>query len=107
MTDHATQTHNGFLGLPVWARVVAFIGVPSAISIFLIYVIMETVVGDLATTRRIVEANAQLLQVHTEVTLGNARSLEENTVLLQRYLRMICLNTAKTDADRSNCVSER
>lgn len=85
-------------GLPMLAKVAAVVGVPSAIALYLVWVITAGV------------ANAQ--QVHsldTKIDLHVARnevmSVEQTKQLeaQTRLLRLMCVSIAKTEAVRVEC----
>ena len=62
-----------------WARIVATVGVPSLISLLLVWFLVSGIVSDVQAMRT----------EHQE---------------LRFYLRAICVNTAKTEAERAACV---
>lgn len=81
-------------GLPVYARMVAWIGLPSALCIFLIWI----VTGDL---------KAQVRQQTADITVIKLYMSQQAEVAWQLVgiNARVCLNTSKTDADRIACVS--
>lgn len=77
------QQRNGSLdGLPLWARVVAVVGLPGAIAIYLVYVLATALPGKL-------EAHAAESKADAERTL--------------RVLQQICQNTAETPEAKASC----
>lgn len=80
---------NGVNDLPVWARVfsnvVLKIGVPAAIAVFLVW----SLAG--AFTASLKKQEAEINDVH--------RTVAE----LSYYMRLICVNTARTDEQRNVC----
>lgn len=69
-------------GLPTWAKVVYWYGIPAAIAGFLVWFVTQGLSNDVRTTR-------EMLQIHAN----------ENGF----YLRAICLNVAQTDGQRAQC----
>ncbi len=81
-------------GLPSYAKVVAWIGLPAALCIFLIWV----VTGDL---------KAQVRQQTVDIAQIKSYMAQQADVAWQLVgiNSRVCLNTSKTDADRIACVS--
>ena len=91
---------NGMLGLPQWARVVALVGVPSAIAMGLVYALATFATGGLMELH-------QQLDVHARVMILHDEEAKRGTEAITRVLYRICLNTAKTDDERQRCISDR
>lgn len=94
------ENGNGVSGLPQWARVIALVGVPSAIALFLVYSLADFATTGVAELHRQMDAHAQVMVQHD---VESKRGAEAMT----RVLFRICLNTSKTDDERSRCVSDR
>ena len=90
------DSHGGaFAGLPIWARILATVGIPGAIAFFLVWIGAQTlpaIQAELTSYRTQVERNHQLYQ-------QQATQAEQTYRLLQR----ICSNVAKTDEERQRC----
>lgn len=89
------QTDHPFAGLPIWARVIAMVGIPGALVFFLVWVgstYMPKMYAELVAIR-LEEERSRMLQQQA------GAQLELNYRLLQR----ICSNVAKTDEDRQRC----
>jgi len=65
---------------PLWIRVLYRYGVPAAIALFLVWSMTSAFGSDLHTVKE---------EVHD----------------LRYFMRLICVNTAKTEADRAQCVA--
>lgn len=95
--------------LPLWARVIGIVGVPSGLAIYLVVVLTT---GIMNTQRELVqqlndfrlESANQRSSLRVDVE-AHRRSTESAQAALQRYLRVICQNTASSAAERQNCVS--
>jgi hypothetical protein len=91
--------------LPVWAqsfvvmaRVIAVIGAPTAIAIFLVW----------SGAKELPELRKQS-QLTYEASLTNREILREHALqsaAIYRLLQRICSNGAKTDTDRQRCFDE-
>lgn len=105
VTDKA-QTHHGSngSGLPPWMRFVWLIGVPSAIALFLVWRL------DGRQSQHLMQIESRL-EAHALVTLGAAGTLTKasedgraETRTLITLMRQVCVNTARTDEQRRECV---
>jgi hypothetical protein len=89
-------------GLPVWARVLAVIGVPGLIAVFLVW-------QGAAELPRIARAQEgiqrQLDQLQIEVTRHHADTQDQLRLELRLLLR-VCVNTAATETDRQKCFDK-
>ena len=92
--DVATQPMSD---APWYVRAVAYIGVPSAIAVFLVYFL--TNLFTTMTTR------LEAIQSHTEALGQYLKTETEQSWVTLSALQRICLNTSKTDSDRLSCVS--
>ena len=91
------QHLNGDLirSLPVWGRVLALIGIPGAIAVFLVWQGASELPR---LTRQQAELTAELTRLQSQlqqaqVTIGQQR----------RLLQRICINTSKSDEERERC----
>jgi len=90
-----TEESGPFAGLPQWARVIALVGIPGAIALFLVWVGSQSLPkleGELIATR--MEAEKNRLVVQQQVTQGEQ---------IYRMLQRICSNLAKSDEERGRC----
>src|SRR5262245_42631869 len=90
-----TNGDSAFLGLPLWSRVIAMIGIPGAIAFFLVYIGAMQVPRIAAALEAL---HVEAAQIH--VTLTAMQKQEEETY---RLLQRICSSVAKTDEERSRC----
>jgi hypothetical protein len=106
---------NGLLngGTPWWVRAVAFVGVPSAIALFLVWwlVGMDAVAHAshqelLSSVKRQVDFNStQLSAAHDERMRFWTEAAKQDEAIL-RTMQLICLHTARTDTERNECVRQ-
>jgi hypothetical protein len=85
-------------GLPTWARFIAAVGVPSAIALYLVWVLTAGV-----ASAQQVEAMSKKVDDHTAAT---ERQLERMTTVLEtqvRLARVICRSVAKSDLAKADC----
>jgi hypothetical protein len=69
--------------LPLWVKVALRYGVSTVIALFLVYSVTNSLTRDVKDTK-------EMLQQH----IGEQRF----------YLRAICFNSAKDDAQRASCI---
>lgn len=86
---------NGHLGLPLWARVIALVGIPGAIALFTVY--MQTV------TLPALQRDVQTLRFSYEKTQDTQRELLARQAEIIRLMQRVCSNTAKSDQERARC----
>jgi hypothetical protein len=84
--------------LPIWARVLAVIGIPGAIAIFLVWQ-GATELPRLSRQQEQLVVDVQRLQQMVSEQGINADST-------YRLLQRICVNTAKTDTERQQCFDK-
>jgi hypothetical protein len=87
--------HNPFAGLPLWARVVAMVGIPGTIAFFLVWTGANVVPK--------LQAEMQAMRLESE----RARLMyEERSARLDqtfRLLQRICSSVAKSEDERQRC----
>ena len=81
--------------LPTWARIVAMVGLPSAIVLGLIIVIIM-LAPSLVDTLNIVPAMRDELRSHSRQSTDETREVT-------RLLRQICRNVAKSEISSTGC----
>lgn len=104
------ETGNGnwspFVGLPAWSRFVGVIGIPSAVALFLVWRL------DGRQTELDSRQATQLASLSSQVAsqtliLSTVQRASDDAIAEQRRLtslmRQVCLNTARTDAQRLEC----
>jgi hypothetical protein len=94
---------NGTTGMPWQVRAIGFFGVPSAIAIFLVYVLAADVRSD-ATSAAVAAAamRTELAQhqKHTEMLHQNIEEYMRTQLLL---MRRMCSHAARTSSERDTC----
>jgi hypothetical protein len=91
---------NPFAGMTPWMRFIAFIGVPAAIALFLVYRL------DGRSAQELAQISADL-RAHAAISTITAKSVDESRIetrTLVALMRQICVNTSKTDTQRRECV---
>jgi hypothetical protein len=91
---------NPFAGMTPWMRFIAFIGVPAAIALFLVYRL------DGRSAQELAQISADL-RAHSTISAATASVMEDHrdeTRLLIALMRQICVNTSKSDVQRRECV---
>jgi hypothetical protein len=86
---------NGTLSLPLWARVIALVGIPGAIALFLVYMGAQTLPS--------IQTELQTLRIAYEKTQDTQREMVAKQLEIIRLLQRVCTNTAKTDQERAKC----
>lgn len=107
----SSTTDDGLNGAPWWAKLSARFGIPAAIAIGLTWFLTQGVSGDLKTIRdntrdataAIVAQKTSMDEQHQSIVKAIELDSQSRGEIL-RFLQRICVNTAKTDADRSNCI---
>lgn len=74
---------------PAWLQATLRLGVPAAIAVYLVWTLTQNLSADLQALQGTVSTHV----IDTRDTL--------------RVLRAICINTAKTEAERANCEGGR
>jgi hypothetical protein len=93
--ERRREPEGPFAGLPVWARVVATVGIPGGIALFLVWMgasYIPTLAAELTSMR--LEAERSRLAVERQLNQN-----EQSYRILQR----ICAELAKTDESRARC----
>lgn len=75
-----------------WGKLISFIGVPSAIALYLVYTFTTGINADVKVVK-------ESMILHTQMSESQGST---NTALL-KALQRVCVNTSKTAADRSQC----
>src|SRR6187551_252128 len=93
--DRRRESSPWMEGIPAWARIVAVIGLPGALALILIWVLVEK----LPVSREehaVILAEQKFLRERSD-----ARDVKQDQVY--RLLQRICTNTAKSDVERQRC----
>lgn len=85
-------------GLPMLAKVAAIVGVPSAIALYLVYIVASGIAS--AAELKALDLKIETHMERTEVlSTDRTKQLEVQT----RLLRLMCQSVAKTEAVRVEC----
>ena len=89
------ESDGPFAGLPQWARVIALVGIPGAIALFLVWVGSQSLPKlEAELTAMRLESEKNRLVVQQQVT---------QTEQVYRILQRICSSLAKSDEERGRC----
>jgi hypothetical protein len=88
-------TADWLAGLPIWARVLGIIGIPSGIAVFLVWMGANY----LPKIGAQIDSNTNQIARIRDAQLAHDAQTEYTYRLLQR----ICTNTAKTEFERQRC----
>ena len=91
-------------GLPMWVKGIAVVGVPSLIAFYLVLVVTGAIPSALSSEHE---------QIQTQQATEQTRVREEHKAQEQarqeqsQLLRLICANTAKSEAVSLECLRSR
>jgi len=85
--------------LPNWARIVYFIGVPSALVLFLTWFITNSMYTDL----RAIQENLKTTQEDLKLHSIDSSYITKETLQIRSILQKICANTAANRDERNKC----
>ena|SRR3990167_8479132 len=97
----AELVSNPMAALPAIGSFVARVGVPSAIALGMFW----WLTSDLSTRLGAIEAALMTHKIDTASIAAHMTQESEQSWVIVGTLSRICINTAKTDADRLSCVS--
>lgn len=83
--------------LPWQVRAIGIVGVPSAIALFLVWSLVVGQAKDGGDQRK-------TLTEHATAAAAHAIESKETGQRLERYLQLICVNTAKMDTEKAACI---
>lgn len=86
--------------MPWWVKAIGFIGVPSAIAIYLVVALVRGIVPALMDGNKLLIEH--IGQMNSFVS-GQQEIKNQNTDIL-RVLKTSCANSAKTEMDREKCL---
>jgi hypothetical protein len=87
---------------PQWLQAIYKLGVPSVIALYAVYSLVNGGLTVLAQIDRAQQQHNVDAVTQTEIL----REMKESSRRTEGYLRLLCLNTAKT-IDRASCLSLR
>lgn|SRR5262249_13905736 len=91
----APEQATPFSGLPQWARVIAMVGIPGAIALFLVWV------GSQSLPKMETEMIASRIEMQRTREIIQQQVTQEEQIY--RLLQRICAEIAKTDESRARC----
>jgi hypothetical protein len=94
------RNYDAIDGMPWWVKAIGFVGVPSAIAMYLIYALVANVVPAMFDMQR---AMNNLAVSVGNISTEHAESKRQTEEML-KVLRGSCLNQAKTYEEKSRCL---
>lgn len=101
-------------GLPSWLKAAVYLGVPSVIALFLVYVLTTAIAGRVQDIER-----TQALQQQTIESISKAMTAEQSSDAdtrthfddglrrLEQLLRYTCVAAAERDSQKADCLRGR
>lgn len=83
--------------LPIWARVVGYIGIPGSIAIYLVY----TVTSSIAPA---IENLTKVLLEHNIAAVGMIEDVRDSNNIIRNIMLADCLNNSENLVERNRCV---
>lgn len=103
ITTLMTETQNQD-GMPWWVKAITFFGVPSAIAMYLVYILANNISGS-------IHSISNTLLEHNSMTAALVRQIEEehstyrlDSSTVRRILLANCVNSATSEMERNRCV---
>ncbi len=99
----STGAFQAYQGLPVWARTVGMLGLPTLIAVWLLWVVVGGVVPEARAQTQLLNANVQREEAHQGVfeTFMVEHSRREEMLLM--VMQQLCVNSAATQVQRDGC----
>ena len=91
-------------GLPGWAKLVSFIGLPAAIMAFFLGQQAGLIPSVQAEVKTAVERHTTETTEQTMALLDAVKEMVQGQKDVQRIQRTSCVNAAKTAAERTDCL---
>ena len=82
--------------MPWWVRAITVFGVPAAIAMYLVWALVS------GQTTALAQISATLQAQKTSIS-----EVAALTARMESYLRLLCVNTSKTQAERNSCLTVR
>lgn len=97
------MTDNHPDGMPWWVKAITFFGVPSAIALYLVYILATTIASatvlNTNTLIRVAQQSTELIN-----TIERERQEDRyNNIMIQQILQAMCYNAAASSDERANC----
>lgn len=92
-------------GMPWWVRAIAYIGVPSAMAIYLVYFLANNVSAQQTNISTALATHVLESRVAAEQLKVLEQEHRTSNTHVERLLEILCLQGAKTTTDRRDCVN--
>ncbi len=87
-------------GDPLWVRLLYRYGIPGALALYFAYSMTNSFSSKL-------DAMADLSKAHSSLSILSGQEQRESSIRQETYLRLLCVNTAKTDEAKNRCLTVR
>lgn len=92
---------------PWWAKFVYYVGLPSAVALFLVWFVTFSLDGDIKSLHvratELEKNQEQMLEAIRLHTVDNSYYMKEITSM-KIILQQICINSATTQQERNRCI---
>lgn len=103
----STDSPNAEPSMPWWVRGITVFGVPAAIAMYLVWALVNSNTVALSQMSANLEAQKTAIAEVASVTRVTTLDAKESALRVESYLRLLCVNTAKSFADRQTCLTVR
>ena len=92
---------------PWWVSAITTFGVPAAIAMYLVWALVSGQTNILIDIQTTLHGQRSMVAEVAAVTKSTAEEARTARARQEEYLRLLCVNTAKSQADRNACLSVR
>ena len=92
---------------PWWVKFATFFGVPALLAVYLVWSLVSGQGEVLGRIERMLYAQQAQVSEVASVARETAAATTAVSIRIESYMRQICVNGAKTQADRNTCLSVR
>ena len=96
----ASETQDG---MPWWVKAITFFGVPSAIALWLVYLLGTTIANATLTNSTALIEHHQATSSLVNVINTEHQEHKLDSVIIQQLLQAMCVNAAADSDERGNC----
>ena len=91
-------------GQPWQVRAIAFVGIPGAIALFLVYALVQQIEGHQTAHDQALKDHAEAATISAAADMVYRASQERQAQRLVDLMQKICVRVSKTNADQEACV---
>ena len=100
-------TNDAHSTMPWWVRATTIFGVPAVIALYLVWAITTGQMAILTRIEATLQAQKAAVAEVAALTESTTANQEDSNRRQEVYLRLLCVNSAKTQADRNTCLTVR